>query len=136
MTNGFRASVALVLSLSVAHCATGAAVTTPARQRLVDDPVVVQRYVSSLPIGSTVKVRLTSGEKFNATLMLVEPTSVVLKPKTRLVEPARTVPIKEIVSIDVVNNSGIGAGKAILIGAAAGAAAFFGILFFAIISSD
>jgi hypothetical protein len=136
MTNGFRASVALVLSLSVAHCATSAAVTARPSQRVVDDPVVVQRYVSNLPIGSTVKLRLTSGEKFTAVLMAVDPAAVVVKPKTRIVEPARTVPLNTIVSIEPVTASGIGAGKAILIGAAAGAAAFFGILFFAIISSD
>jgi hypothetical protein len=53
----------------------------------------------------------------------------MLKPRTRIPEPLRRVPLGDITSIEVETASGgIGAGKAAAIGVASGAAAFLTLL--------
>ncbi len=84
---------------------------------------VWRRYAESLPIGSLVRIVLTDGARVKGTLMVVEPDAMVVKPKTRLPEPARRVPFSSIESMEP-ERGGIGAGKAVLIGVASGAASF------------
>ena len=104
------------------------------RTRAVDDPAITRQFVSKLPIGSVVKIDLVSGEKLTATLMVVTPTDIVVKPKTRVPEPARTMPFDQVARIEPKGGSSVA--KAIAIGAATGAAAFFGIWLFAVSVSD
>jgi len=96
-------------------------------ERSVDDAAVWRRFATALPVGTVVRVELTDGTRVRGTLMAVDPDAVVLKPRTRLPEPARRVPFATIASIEL-ERGGIGAGKAVVIGMAAGAATFVAFL--------
>ena len=65
-----------------------------------DSPALTRQYVSQLPIGTVVKIDLVSGEKLTATLMIVNQADVVVKPKTRVAEAARTLPYESILRIE------------------------------------
>ncbi|MNC98235.1 hypothetical protein D3C83_161370 [compost metagenome] len=67
--------------------------------------------------------------------MIVNPTDVVVKPKTRVAEAARTLPYESILRIEP-KGQGTSVAKAVAIGAGIGAATFLGILLFAISVSD
>jgi len=129
----------LVASLSLTHgamlLANGPAAAPQSRTRTADDPALTRQFVSQLAIGSTVRIDLVSGERLTATLMAVAPTDIVVKPKTRLPEPARTVPFAQIARIEP-KGQGSSVAKAVAIGIASGAAAFFGIWLFAVSVSD
>src|SRR5258705_6173036 len=49
-------------------------------------------YANHLPVGSTLTIRTTSGERFTGVLFVVDDTAMTVKPKTRIPEPARRVP--------------------------------------------
>ena len=98
----------------------------PASRDAPDDVAVVREFVKSLPPGTDLRVVTSRGEKIRGTLMAVDDRAVTLKPRVRVPEPMRRVPITEIVDADVVR--GMGAGKAAAIGVASGGGAFFGIL--------
>ena len=86
------------------------------------------RYIQSLPIGSRVKVALRSGERLDAVLVAADDSGVLVKPRTRIPEPERRIAMSEIASIELHASEGMGVGKAILIGVAAGGAAILTIL--------
>ena len=90
--------------------------------------VLMQRFVEKLPPGTVVKVRLYSGRKFSGTLMGTEGNQVTIKPRTRLPEPAQVIPVDAIDSIELQHGNGLGTGRSVLVGIAAGAGAFFGLL--------
>jgi hypothetical protein len=129
----------LIASLSLMHGATLSAdepaAARQSRVRTADSPELTRQFVSQLPVGSVVKIDLVSREKLTATLMAVTPTDIVVKPKTRVPEPARAVPFDQIVRIEP-KGQGASVTKAVLIGAAAGAATFFGLWLFAVSVSD
>lgn len=84
---------------------------------------------ANVPAGSTVKVRLTDGRRFNAVLIEAREEAVILQPKTRQAVPVQPLPYSAIAALERVEaGGGLSAGKAIAIGAAAGGAVFFGIL--------
>lgn len=88
------------------------------------DPTVMHRYAQSVPPGSVVKIRMTDGSRFKATLLLAERDHIVIKPKTRIPEPDRRLAIDQIDSLDI-ERGGISGVKALGIGIAGGAAGFF-----------
>jgi hypothetical protein len=88
-------------------------------------PNAYVRYIQSLPVGAHVKVALRGSERFDAIFLGMQNSEVALKPRTRIPEPERLVPLSDIASIEVQSPSGgIGTGKAALIGVASGAATF------------
>jgi hypothetical protein len=89
-------------------------------------------YAGKLPIGSTVRVRTLDGKRLTAVLAVVDNAGITLEMKTRLPEPPRHVPYSELSQLELRQESGHNLGKAIGIGAATGAAAFFGILLVAL----
>ena len=76
----------------------------------------------NLPIGSTVWIQLVDRTSFTVLLMVVEPTGIIVKPKGFPPRPARTVAFDQIALIQpVIRTEPV---KAVLIGAATGAAVF------------
>jgi hypothetical protein len=134
-------AAALVATLAVAGCAPHAAIgptafTTSARpQKIVDDPSLIRRYVERLPIGSALKVEETSGTTSTVILMAVDGQGMVVKPKTRIPEPARTIAFDRIVRVELAGQ-GHGFAKGFGIGAAVGAGSVFLWLLLLIAAGD
>ena len=84
-------------------------------------------FSSKIDIGSELKVRLVDGTSFNATLVRVDQTGLLLQPRTRVPVPVQPVAYDTIASLAPVKKGGIGAGKAIAIGVGTGVAAFWGM---------
>jgi hypothetical protein len=128
-------AVVLVWSLALNACAFRApalqAVPPPngARQGSWTHSDEYVRYIKSLPPGTPVRVAMRDGERLSAIFLGAEGDQIVLKPRTRIPEPERRVPIDRIAAIEVDERSGgISTGRAVLIGVLSGAATFFGLL--------
>ena len=74
-------------------------------------------YADHVPIGSTLTIRTTAGERLTAVLFVVDDTAMTVKPKTRIPEPARRVTFDQIEELTVRRDrvsipkyAGIGAG--------------------------
>jgi hypothetical protein len=131
------AIVAMAAALALNGCAARGSFfqehgTAQARDRLAGPSESYVKYIKSLPVGSHVKVALRDGERIDAVLVAADDSGVLLQPRTRIPEPERHVDISEIATIELHTSHGMGVGKAILIGVAAGGAAILTILFVAI----
>jgi hypothetical protein len=92
MRNVFAAL--LISAFAFPGCAArSAAIHAPRRAEAVDEqrggqdpPELWHAYARKLPLGSTVMIRTTAGDRFNATLLLVDDTGITVKPKG--LEPA------------------------------------------------
>lgn len=104
---------------------------TAARQ----DPDVWQRYAARLPIGSTVRIGTTDGERLTAVLMIVDDSGITVKPKTRIPEPARQVPFDRLVKLEIAGE-GASVARAAAIGGGVGAGVFLGLLMLLFASLD
>jgi hypothetical protein len=100
------------------------------------DADVWRTFASRLDVGSRVKLRLRNGQRFSATLIQAAPDDLVIQPRTRTPVPVQRVPYDAIVLLERDDAQGIGAGKAVAIGVAAGVATFLGILLFIVASLD
>ena len=107
-------------TFSIAHAQAGAT-RQAAGPRDVEER---RRYVEQLPAGTTLKIELADGTHLTATLMGVEHDVVIVQPKTRLPEAYRRIPLQSIVSLTI-ESGNFNVGKALAIGAGAGAASFF-----------
>jgi len=85
-------------------------------------------FVSRLPVGTNIRLKLDDGATLTGTLMAVEDDAIIVKRRARTPEPPITLTLNRIVDADVQRGSGLG--KAIAIGAAVGVGATFGVLFF------
>ena len=136
---GTRA-VAMVLAIALTGCAprplfSSTAFATQGRpQRVVDDPALIRRFVQQLPIGSTLTIVETSGAKSTVLLMAVDPQGIVVKPKTRIPEPARMVPFDQLARVEPASNHSFA--KGFWIGTAVGAGSFFLYLLLLVANSD
>jgi hypothetical protein len=95
-------------------------------QTAAPDTALIASYVKALPIGSRVRVTLTSGDRLRGTLMKVTDDEVVLQEHARVPESPRPLAMQTIRSVEPERPGG--AGRAIAIGAAVGAGAFLGLL--------
>ena len=84
-------------------------------------------YASKLPIGSTVRVRTTDGQRMTAVLAIVDDSGITLEPKTRIPERPRHVPYEKLDQM-VLKENGNSIGKAVGIGVAVGVGSFLGVL--------
>jgi len=91
------------------------------------DASMWRSYAAHLPIGSTVAIRTTSGERLTAVLFVVDETAMTVKPKTRVPEPARRISFDEVDELSVRQNR-VSVAKYVAIGAAVGAAVFLWLL--------
>jgi hypothetical protein len=126
--------LAVVVGAALAsNCATGASRINPAvggdhltySLKKQDPRAVTAAYVSALPSGSRIKLTLTDGRTLKGTLMVVQQDAIVVRPRTRLPEPAETIPFARIVTIEAEREGGMG--RAIAVGAAVGAGAAIGV---------
>jgi hypothetical protein len=126
--------VALLLCtlLSAPGCA---AVTTPYSQRTPSppratsglvDPALMAEYVRQLPVGSRIKVTRKNGDVLHGTLMKRDADPIVVQRRTRLPEAPLTIPVADIVSLQLQSDGSVG--RTIGIGVAAGAGAALGVL--------
>jgi hypothetical protein len=138
-------SVLLVTTLVLPGCATArmsssapmaaSSVRVHPPPRAAGDADVWRRFVTSLPVGSKIRVDLADGTRVTGTLMVVEDEAMIVNPRTRLPEPARRLAFSTIVSIEPQRN-GIGVTNAVLIGVASGVASFFAMFVIAITALD
>ena len=124
--------VAIVASLAIAStgCAstgqlTPTVVTTPVDSS-ASDPVMAS-YVRQLPIGSRVRVTLADGKVIHGTLMKSDGDPFVVQKRTRIPETPLQIQIRSVRAVELEKHAG-GPGRAIAIGAAAGAGAALGVL--------
>jgi hypothetical protein len=97
------------------------------RPRVTADTAMWRSYASHLPIGSTLAIRTTSGERLTAVLFVVDDTAMTVKPKTRVPEPARRISFDDIDGLSLRENR-VSIAKYVGIGAAAGAGVFLWFL--------
>jgi S1-C subfamily serine protease len=84
-------------------------------------------FAEQVEVGTELNVRLNDGRHFKATLVGLRDNAMLMQPKTRVPVQIQAVPYDDVVRLER-TKSGMGAGKAIAIGAATGVGAFFGIL--------
>jgi hypothetical protein len=126
--------------LAVAQDAAGADSASLAEQAAAANQAatadILRSYVSKLPIGSIVKVKLKEGKGVKGTLMVIEPDAIVVKPKTRIARPERRLPLSEIEFVELQERNGASTVKAVAVGLATGAGAFLGLMLLAVAIID
>lgn len=135
-----RVLAAVIASVLTANCATGTYRVKPEfsgehlafSPKKQDPPAVTAAYVKALSPGSSVILTMTDGRTMKGTLMVVQEDAIVVRPRTRVPEPALTIPLAQIATIEVQREGGMG--RAIAIGAAVGAGAAIGV-FLALIAA-
>jgi hypothetical protein len=100
----------------------------PAHAQAVAGPEIWRSFATRIEPGKTLKVRLTNGQRFKATLLQVSDHGLTVQPKTRGPVPPQIVPYASIASLDIDTGKGANVGKAIAIGAGVAAGAFFGLM--------
>jgi hypothetical protein len=94
----------------------------------VDEPAVWRGFAEKLEPGTTLKVRLASGQRFTATLLQVSSDAMTLQMKTRVPVPPQDVRFADVRSLEVDRGKGASLAKAVAIGAGVGAGAFFALM--------
>ena len=82
------------------------------------------------------KVERTNGEFMRATLMKATTQEIVVQRNTRVPEPPIQIPVSELARITLDQGGGTSTAKAIGIGIASGAAAFFALIALAYAIAD
>lgn len=85
-------------------------------------------FAESLDPGTEVTVRLDNGQRFHATLVRTTEDALFLQPRTRVPVPVQPVSYEAIVTLERRSREGTSAAKAAVIGTAAGAGTFLGLL--------
>jgi hypothetical protein len=135
-----RVLAVVVASALTANCAAGAYHVRPdvsgdpftSSATKQDPPSLTAAYVKTITPGARVAVTMTDGTRMKGTLMMVQEDAIVLRPRTRVPEPAQTIPLAQIATIETEQEGGMG--RAIAIGAAVGAGAAVGV-FLALIAA-
>jgi hypothetical protein len=86
-----------------------------------------KNFAEHVDVGTELNVRLNDGRRLRATLVGVRDNAMMVQPKTRIPVPIQAVPYEDVMQIER-TRSGIGAGKAVAIGVAAGVGAFFAVV--------
>ena len=90
-------------------------------------PDIWRRFAAQVDVGTVIDVRLQDGRRFRAALVGVTDNAMLVQPRTRVPVPIQAVSYDEIVRMERTRR-GMGAGKAVAIGAVTGVGAFFGIM--------
>jgi hypothetical protein len=113
------------LSIAAPSTVSFTAAAHPA-QTVERDPDDWRRYITNLPIGTTLTIDLVDGTRVTGVILGVEQDVVIVQPRTRLPSPARRVRFDTIAAL-APRSTGLDAGKAIAIGAVSGAASFLAL---------
>ena len=97
-------------------------------QAAIAGPDVWRSFATRIEPGKTLRVRLTNGQRFKATLLQVSDEGLTVQPKTRAPVPPQVVPFAGVASLEIDTGKGANVGKAIAIGAGVAAGAFFGLM--------
>jgi hypothetical protein len=97
-------------------------------QAAVAAPEIWRTFAARIEPGKTLTVRLTSGQRFKATLLQVSDEGLTVQPRTRAPVPPQVVPYAHVASLEIDTGKGANIGKAIAVGAAVAAGAFFGLM--------
>jgi hypothetical protein len=123
----------IALTLSVVMIAPGCAATTRHVQRAPSsspetarDATLMADFIRHLPVGSRVKITQADGTVLRGTLMRRDTDPIVLQRRTRLPESPVEVAVGDIASVELQTEGN--AGRAVAIGAAAGAGAALGVI--------
>ena len=121
--------VALLVAIAMATPGCASTTSGQAARMAVSAPApsTLAEYAQRIPIGSRVRVELADGNRLRGTLMKADTSSVVISPATRIPETPIEVPIGTVRRIELDQSSSMA--KSIVIGAATGVAATFGVLF-------
>jgi hypothetical protein len=119
--------IEMLLSLTIILVATTATAAAREAERARQTAEMWRTYAEHLPIGSTLNIRTTTGERLTAVLFIVDETALTVKPKTRFPEPARRVAFDRIEQLTL-RRDRISIAKYVGIGAAVGAGAFVWLL--------
>jgi hypothetical protein len=127
-----RKLVAILVSVHVAIAGTACATATPQMSPVllantVNDAALMASYVQQLPLGSRVRVSLSDGTVVRGTLIKAEGDPIAVQRRTRIPEPPLQIPLNTVRAVEIERNGGT-TGRAIAIGAAAGAGAALGVL--------
>lgn len=123
---------AMVLTFLMAMFAMGPADVWASQKPVAADveALALRQMAREIPLGTRVTVQTSGGRRVKGTLMSVTDEAVIIKKKTRLPEPAVTVPFADLAQLERETNGGMHAGKIIGIGLAAGAGAILTLLAF------
>jgi len=104
------------------------ALLTSSAHAFAQEGAAWRKVADAIPLGSTVKVQTIEGQRLKGTLMRVDDQQIAIKRSGRIPEPATLVPFDRISNIELDHGGGMGWGKAIGLGVAAGAGAILTIL--------
>jgi len=99
------------------------------------EAVAFRQMAAAIPPGSRVRVQTTTGRRLTVTLMNVTDEEIVVKRESRVPEPALSIRFDELASLKRHEPRGIGIGKALGIGLAAGGGAML-TLFLIVLSIE
>ena len=129
-------ALVLVSALVTTGCASASggrgAMPTPS----VVDASTMAEYLQRIQAGARVKVERTNGDLMRATFMKATPQGIIVQRNTRVPEPPIEIPIAELARVTLDQGGGTSTAKAIGIGIASGAAAFFALIALAYAISD
>jgi hypothetical protein len=125
---------AIALLLSAALVASGCATsrgprvqTAPQAPTTAKDRAVLADFARSLPSGSRVRARVVGNDTVKGTLLKVSDDAIVIQPRARVAESPLEIPFSTLVSLEPETPTG-GVGRAVAIGALAGAGAALGTI--------
>ena len=96
----------------------------------------LREMAAAIPLGSRVKAQTNEGKRFTGTLMSVTAEAVIIKKRTRLPEPAVTIPFAELAGLERQVNEGMSIAKVLGVGLAAGAGAILTLFAFVAMIDD
>jgi hypothetical protein len=94
----------------------------------VNEPEIWRGFAEKLQPGTTLKVRLGNGQRFRATLLQVSADAMTLQPRTRVPVAPQLVRFADVRALEVDMGKGVGLAKAVAVGAATAAGAFFALM--------
>ncbi len=122
-------AVLLCVALGAPGCATRGTIrmgSSPSTSTWTPDPGLMADSVTRIPVGARLRVHLADGRSMRGTLMHASATSIVINPRVRVPEPPVEVMLTDLRGFEIETQSSIG--KAIALGAAAGAGAALAVL--------
>jgi hypothetical protein len=132
----WRSGIGVDLGQSPARAQRSTQASTPAPSRQPESghretPELWHSYAAKLPIGSVVRVSSRGGQRFVGSLMAVDDTGVMVKPRSRVTEPARHISFDDLEQLDLYEG-GTSVNRAGAIAAGMGAAV--GVFFLSVLA--
>ena len=121
-------AIAIIASLLASNVAFALPAVAPIGAKVGQESIAWRKVADAIPLGTIVKVQTIDGKRLKGTLMRVDDQSIAIKKNARIPEAAMIVQYDFIANLEREHNTGMGWGKAIGIGLAAGTSAILTIL--------